>query len=81
MRVGISSPGCQCPMEHLAFNAYAYHQQQIEDFIDALAAADDPNDMDEQFYAALAANLDTSSITDQEREYIESEVAKRYVQR
>lgn len=80
MRVGISSPGCQCPMEHLAFNAYAYRQQQIEDFIDALAAADDPNDMDAQFHAALAANLNTSSITGQEQEYIEREVAKRYVQ-
>ena len=78
MRIGISNPGCQCPMEHLAFNAYAYSQQRIENFINALAAADDPNDISAQADAALAANLNISSLTRDEREYIEREVAKRW---
>lgn len=61
-----------------AFHAYAYHQQSIEDFIKALAVSDDPNDMENQFNAALVANLNLSSLTYQEREYIEKEVAKRW---
>lgn len=79
--IGITPPGCQCSMEHLAFNTYAYHQQEIEDFINYLASTDDPNDFDNQSAAALAANLNIGSLTAQERNYIESEVAKRHVWR
>jgi hypothetical protein len=64
-------------MEHLAFNAYAYHQQEIEDFINYLANAGDPNDFYAQRAAAQAANLDMNSLTSSEIDYIEREVAKR----
>lgn len=66
---------------NVAFSAYAFHQQQIEDFINALAETNDPNDFDNQSAAALAANLNIDSLTVQERNYIESEVAKRHVWR
>ena len=56
MKYGISPPGCQCPMEQTAFNAYAYNQQRLENFINYLASTDDPNDFDNQSAAALAAN-------------------------
>lgn len=62
---------------NLAFSAYAFHQQQIEDFIEVLAAADDPNDGYEQLAAARCVGLDPSSLTFDEKEYIEKEVAKR----
>lgn len=75
--IGITPPGCQCSMEHLAFNAYAYHQQEIENFINYLANAGDPNDFYAQRAAAQAANLDMNSLTSSEIDYIEREVAKR----
>ena len=75
--IGITPPGCQCSMEHLAFNAYAYHQQEIEDFINYLANVGDPNDFYAQRAAAQAANLDMNSLTSSEIDYIEREVAKR----
>ena len=78
MRYGISGPGCQCSMEQLAFNAYASRQQQIEDFINALAATKDPNDYNNQWAAALCTNLNMSSLTADEIDYIEREVAKRW---
>ena len=77
MRFGVSPPGCQCSMEHLAFNAYACHQQEIEDFIEVLAASDNPNDADEQYAAARCVGLNPNSLTSDEMEYIEREVAKR----
>lgn len=76
--IGITPPRCQCSMEHLAFNAYAYHQQEIENFINYLANAGDPNDFYAQRAAAQAANLDMNSLTSDEIEYIEREVAKRW---
>jgi hypothetical protein len=73
----INPPWFQDPIEQTAFNAFAYHQQNIEDFIDALVASDDPNDYSNQYAAARSANLDVNSLTTQEREYIEREVTKR----
>lgn len=78
MRFGITPPGCQCPMEQTAFNAYACRQQRIEDFINALAATADPNDYSNQCAAALCANLNMDSLTFAEADYIELEVAKRW---
>lgn len=77
MKFGITPPDCQCPMNFTAFNAYAYHQQQIEDFIDVLAASDDPNDYHNQHAAAMCVDLDMNSLTSDEVKYIEREVAKR----
>ena len=76
--IGITPPWYRDPIEHTAFNAYAYSQQRIEDFINALAAADDPNDISAQADAAMAANLNINSLTSNERDYIEREVAKRW---
>lgn len=75
----ITPPGCQEPHEYLAFNAYAFHQQQIEDFINALAAVADPNDYDAQRYVARDVGIRIDDLTDDEREYIEREVAKRWL--
>ena len=61
-----------------AFSAYAYRQQQIEDFINALASTNNPNDYGNQSTAALVSNLNISSLTSDEVQYIESEVAKRW---
>lgn len=76
--MGITSPNCQCSMEHLAFNAYACHQQEIENFINHLAESDDPNDFYVQRAAAQTAHLDMNSLTSSEIEYIEREVAERW---
>lgn len=78
MEFGITPPGCDCSMEFLAFNAYAFHQQEIEDFIEVLAATDDPNDRANQYAAARCVGLDPNSLTSDEIKYIEREVAKRH---
>lgn len=77
----IWAPGNRSKVENVAFSAYAMHQQGIENFINYLASTDDPNDYGNQSAAALAANLNIGSLTVQERDYIESEVAKRHVWR
>lgn len=77
VKFGITPPGCQCSMEQVAFNAYAIHKQTIEDFIEVLAASDDPNDGHNQLAAARCVGLDIHSLTSDEKEYIEREVAKR----
>lgn len=63
---------------NVVFSAYAYHQQEIEDFIDALVATSDPNDYSNQCAAAQCSGLDVNSLTSDEIDYIEREVAKRY---
>lgn len=78
MRYGITPPWYQDPVEHTAFNAYAYSQQRIENFINALAATADPNDYSNQCAAAQCADININSLTRSEREYIEREVAKRW---
>ena len=78
MRFGITPPDCQCPMNFTAFNAYAYHQQKIEDFINTLAAFDNPNESANQYAAAQMVELNINSLTSDEIDYIEREVAKRY---
>lgn len=72
------APDRHTSINNLAFSAYAFHQQQIEDFIDALAATSDPNDYSNQCAAAQCAGLDPNTLTSDEIEYIEREVAKRY---
>ena len=75
---GITPPWYRDPVETTAFNAYAYHQQKIKDFINALAATSDPSDYSNQCAAARCAGLDPNSLTSDEIEYIEKEVAKRW---
>ena len=75
------APDQRSKIENVAFSAYAKSTQDIEDFIDDLAAATNPNDMATQSRLAAAHDINLDSLTRQEREYIESEVAKRYVWR
>ncbi len=63
---------------NIAFSAYAYRTQEIEDFIDVLAASDDPNDGHNQIAAARCIGLDPNSLTPSEIKYIEREVEKRH---
>lgn len=74
----IWAPDRHTSVNNLAFSAYAFHQQQIEDFINALSATSDPNDYSNQCAAAQCSGLDPSSLTADEVEYIEREVARRY---
>lgn len=72
------APSNRNKITNVAFSAYAFHQQEIEDFIDALAATPDPNDYSNQILAAQCAKLDPNSLTSDEIKYIEREVAKRF---
>ena len=77
MKFGIDLPGCQCPMDFTAFNAYAYHQTCIDNYVDMLAAADDPNDSATQVNLLYAAGLSPDALTSDDMEYIEREVNRR----
>lgn len=77
MFFGISSPGCQCSMERTAFNSFVYHQAKLDDYINALAKTDNPNDYWNQRYAARQAGVDFNDFSPEDREYIEREVSKR----
>lgn len=72
------APDNRNKVTNVAFSAYAFHQQEIEDFINALAATSDPNDYSNQRAAAQCSGLDVNSLTSDEIDYIEREVAKRY---
>lgn len=72
------APDHRSKVVNVAFSAYAHHQQQIEDFIAVLANQDDPNDGDIQMQASQYVGLNPNSLTSDEIEYIEREVAKRY---
>ena len=78
MMFGISGPGCQNPIEQTAFNAYAYHQQKIEDYINILAQSDNPFDWETQIDAIYESDIDYHSLTSDELDYIDKEVAKRH---
>ncbi len=63
---------------NLAFSAYAFRQQQIEDVIAVLANVDDnPNDFLVQQAAFLSVGIDGDSLSDDEITYIEREVSRR----
>ena len=72
------APDRHSSINNLAFSAYAFHQQEIDDFIEVLAATDDPNDRANQYAAARCVGLDPNSLTSDEIKYIEREVAKRF---
>jgi hypothetical protein len=62
---------------NLAFTGYAYHCQQIEDFIGKLIEAEDPNDPEVQQAIADELGLSTDSLDIYDIDYIESEVTRR----
>ena len=57
---------------------YYHHCQKIEDFVEALAAEPNPNDLSRQYALAKAAGLNLNNLTSYDIEYIEKEVAKRW---
>lgn len=76
----ISSPRDGASLaETMAFNIYASRQSRIEQLIDELAAADDPNDeWTQQVAFTHAGFLGAEDLIGGEQEYIESEIAKRW---
>lgn len=73
----IWAPDHRCSINNKAFSAFAYHQQNIENFIDALAASDTPNDKITQYAIADSVGLDVNLLTVDEIAYIEREVVRR----
>jgi hypothetical protein len=73
----IWAPDHRCSMNNKAFSAYAFRQQQIEDVINYLAAARDPDDFPTQLAAYDAAGLDSDTLTDDEIDYIVKEIRRR----
>ena len=63
--------------DDVAFLAYVAHAESIEDFINALAQAEDPNDLYTQHRLAYECNLDINMLTASEIEYIQKEVSER----
>lgn len=61
----ITPPWYQDSVETLAFNAYCYHTQEIEDIISMIGNGITSIDCD-------------TEMTDDDMKYIENEVAKRY---
>lgn len=65
-------------MKDFLFMVYACEEQKKEDFINALAQEEDPNDPMIQDAIAYRLGLDLSSLTSYDRDYIEREVSKRW---
>ena len=63
--------------DDVAFLAYVAQAEAIEDFINDLAQAEDPNDLSTQHRLAYECNLDINTLTSYEINYIQEEVAKR----
>ncbi len=61
------------------FSMYANRQQNIEDFIELLAAT--PNADEQHIQQCLAIKCGITSLTSDEKEYIEKEVVKRCIQK
>ena len=61
----IDAPWYRDPVETLAFNAYAFHTQEVEDVIELIGNG------------ATSIQCDTN-MTESDMRYIESEVRKRY---
>lgn len=65
-------------MKDFLFMVYACEEQKKEDFINALAQEEDPNDPMVQDAIAYRLGIDTNLWTKWDIEYIEREVAKRW---
>lgn len=63
--------------DDVAFLAYVAQTEAIEDFIDALAQEEDPNDLSTQHRLAYECNLDINTLTSSEIKYIQKEVSER----
>ena len=78
---GLFAPDRHTSINNLAFSAYAYHQTCIDDYVERLAAADDPNDSATQANLLYAVGLSPDALTSDDIEYIEREVSERYANR
>ena len=58
----------------MSFMSWACHKETIEDFIEVLAATDNPNDRNNQYEAARCVGLNFNDLTSDEVEYIEHRV-------
>ena len=65
-------------MKDFLFMIYACEEQKKEDFINALAQEEDPNDPMVQDAIAYRLGINTDLWTKWDLEYIEREVAKRW---
>ena len=61
----ITSPWYNNPVENTAFNAYAFHQNEVEEVISLIG----------QGATSISCDTDMSS---SDKRYIENEVARRY---
>ena len=59
------------------FGAYAYHNQKMEDFINALVAVPDPNNYGVQCDIARSLGVRIDDFTDDEVRYMENEIERR----
>jgi hypothetical protein len=73
----INPPWFQDPIEQTAFNAYAYHQQSVDDFVKLLAADACPNSLTTQMDLLNWVGLNPEDLTDEDIDYIEREVNRR----
>ena len=65
-------------LNDLGFMWFAMRTDAIENFINELAKEEDPNDADTQERIALEVNLDMDILSEYEKEYIATEVAKKW---
>lgn len=73
----IDAPWFNSPIEQTAFNAYTYHQNWVDRYIELLAAADDPNDSAEQLALLHRVGRNPSDLSQCDIDYIEREVNRR----
>ena len=73
----INPPWFQDPIEQTAFNAFAYHQQSVEDFVKLLAADACPNNLTTQMELLNWVGLNPEDLTNEDINYIEREVDRR----
>lgn len=79
----VTPPWYQDDVETTAFNLFCMEEsksQKIEEFINLLSQAEDPNDSGVQTLYYFASGLDKETeLTLSEKEYIEREVANRWM--
>lgn len=66
-------------MKDFLFMIYACEEQKKEEFIEALAQEEDPNDPEVQREIAYRLGIDTDLWTASDIAYIEREVEKRWI--
>ena len=71
------APDHRSKVVNTAFSAYAYHQSAIDDYVNLLAAADDPNDPYTQTSLLYQVGLTPDALTSEDMNYIEREVNGR----